>query len=63
MFLAILTILLFAAGLALLMRLAARSLPPRNPMVRRGKDERRAMSRVVEKYGRWSGGGGGGGGA
>lgn len=63
MLLSILLIVFFFGALALVARLVERTLPPRNRMVRRGREERNAMSRLVEKYGRWSGGGGGAGGA
>ena len=63
MLLAILLIVLFFACLVALAKLVERTLPPRNRMVRRGREERTAMGRVVEKLGRWSGCGGGAGGA
>lgn len=59
---AIISSLALIALIAVMAYLAHRSLPPMgNVLVRRGKKERQAMSRIVEKAARWSGGRGGGG--
>jgi hypothetical protein len=53
---------LVVGGIVTLVVLAERSIKSqRGSLLRRGRKERLAAGRVVEKHGRWSGGGGPGG--